>query len=121
MAAIGYVKALLAGFPAEQKRALEQAFEEVLNNLRLGRPEHEERAENLQLYYYEGTTAAVANTEFTIAHGLGRAPYTLIPVLSLQDVNSQIVPLKVTRAADATRIYLSSSETNAVVKVAVEA
>lgn len=121
MARAGYIEQLLAGLPSDHKRVLKLAFEYVLDNLRHGRPDDGSRAENGQAYFFEGTTPGVANTEFSIAHGLGSAPYLLIPVLPLDVVNARIVPLKVTRAADSERIYLSSSEINAYFRVMVEA
>lgn len=121
MARISYVESLIAGVDADTKRALKQAFEYVLDNLRFGRPDVESRTENGQHYFFEGTTPAVANTEFSIAHGMATAPYLLLPVLPLDTVNAQLVPLKVTRVADSERIYLSSSVTNAAFRIMVEA
>ena len=92
----------------------------MLRNLRLGPVANSVRTENLQAYYFTGTTPAVANQEFSIAHGLNRVPYVLIPVLSLNSVNQAIVPLTVSRAADASRIYLKSSATSTPIAVMVE-
>lgn len=119
MADIGGVKSFLGSLPADTKLAMEQVFTYVLNNLSLGAVEHQTRATNLQAYYLTGTTPAVANTEFTIAHGIGTAPNVLIPVMGLSLVGSQIVPLQVSRAADANRIYLKSSSTSAAIAVLV--
>lgn len=119
MADIGAVEAYLAALPPEQKVALKQAFQYVLNNLAFGAVEHQTRATNFQAYYLEGTTSSVAHTEFTIAHGLGRIPHTLIPVAALGSVGAQLVPLTVSRAADANRIYLTSSSTSAAIAVLV--
>ena len=58
MAQTSYVNQVLAGFPTDQRKALQLAFEYVLTNLRLGRPDPASRAENLQLYYFDGVTAA---------------------------------------------------------------
>jgi hypothetical protein len=121
MARTSYITALLAGMPTDQKKALKGAFDYVLDNLRLGRPEHKQRAENGQQYYFEAITAPVADQEFTIPHGLAAAPYILIPVLALDAPGSELVPLAVTREADAERIYLSSPIANAVIRVMVEA
>jgi hypothetical protein len=121
MARSSYVTALLAGLPVEEKKALKTAFEYVLDNLRFGRPEPNERAENGQHYYFEATTPAVANAEFTIIHGLASPPYILIPVLPLDDLRAQLVPLMVTRLADSQRIYLSSPTASARIRVMVEA
>jgi hypothetical protein len=116
-----YIKALLAGLPDDHKRALNGAFEYVLDNFRWGRAEHAERCENGQQYYYEAVTASVANGEFQIIHGLAAPPYLLVPVLPLDVEGAELVPLQVTRPADAERIYLSSPTTDAVIRVMVEA
>ena len=120
MAQISYVNQVLAGFPSDQRKALQLAFEYVLTNLRLGQPDDRQRAENLQLYYFSGQTAPVANAEFTIEHGLAAEPYNMIQVLPLQVVGVQMVPLRVTRAADTNRVYLSSSVVNAPITIALE-
>lgn len=119
MANPAYIKTLFGGVEPILRRGLDQAWEYILGNLRFGQPEDQERAENFQAYFYSTTTPAVANTEFTIAHGLGRAPYLLIPVLSL-DVGAQLVRLSVSRAPDAARVYLKSPETNAPVTILLE-
>lgn len=119
MADIGGVKSFLGSLPAETKLALEQTFTYVLNNLSLGAVEHQTRATNLQAYYLTDTTPAVANTEFSIAHGLGYTPNVLLPVAGLTSVGAQIVPLTVSRAADQHRVYLKSSSTSAAIAVLV--
>lgn len=121
MARASYIKALIASLPEDHRRAISGAFEYVLDNLRWGRPEHAERAENGQQYYYEAVTASVANAEFQIEHGLAAPPYLIVPVLPLDMVGAEIVPLQVTRVADDQRIYLSSPTTDAVIRVMVEA
>ena len=90
-----------------------------MDNLRLGLRDDRTRAENLQGYRYDTTTHVDANTEFSIAHGLGSAPYLLIPIVPLEE-GAQLVPLVVTRVPDAERIYLRSSSTNAPVSFYVE-
>jgi hypothetical protein len=121
MATSAYTDALLGGVDAALRRALKAVFDYVLRNLRFGRPEHQTPTENFQLYYVTGRTATVADTEFSIAHGLGQAPYLAIPVLDLQSVGASTVPLEVSRAADGVRIYLKSSEADAPITLLVEA
>lgn len=120
MARVGYVETIVGSLEAQTKKAIIAIFEYVLKNLRWGRPGNQERAENLAGVFLTGTTHAVANTEFSIEHGLESAPYLLIPVLDLQTANSELVPLTVTQPADGRRIYLSSSETSAPFTVLVE-
>ena len=119
MADIGYIKAELAAFQGAEKNGLLNAFTYLLNNLAFGSVDHQTRATNFQLYYLESTTPSSSNTEFSIAHGLGSTPMTLIPVLDLGAVGSQIVPLTVSRAADDKRVYLKSSSTSAAFAVLV--
>ena len=119
MADIGSVEAEFGSLPPDHKRALVAAFRYVLRNLSFGAVEHQKPATNFQAYYLTTTTASVANTEFSVAHGLGGAPHMLIPVLDVSAVGSQIVPLTVSRAADDKRIYLKSSSTSAALAVLV--
>jgi hypothetical protein len=121
MATSSYIDTLIGGLEAGTKKAIKAAFDYVLKGgLRFGRPEDATASENFTAAFYEATTDAVANTEFSIAHGFGRAPYLVIPVLPLDTPDARIVPLKVTQAADTKRIYLSSSETSAAIRLYVE-
>ena len=123
MADKAYVLTLLRGITDQRTRvALEQAFTHVMDNLRLGVPEHQTRAVNMQGYWLQSTTAS-DTSEFSIAHGLLTAPHYAIPVLELDKVGSKAGGLTVSRAADAARIYLKADagSTNAPITVLVEA
>lgn len=120
MARAAFVETLIASLPPDIRRALRAVFDYVLVNLRLGRAVTTQRAENLQLYFYEGTTPAVANTAFSFTHSLGKAPFLLVPVLPLDVAGYQIVPLAVPQVADEHRVYLSSSATDAPFMVLIE-
>ena len=121
MADRSYIQSLLGGLDTNTKRALIGIFDYLLkNNLRVGRPDADTPSVNLAGHFYTATTPASANAEFTIPHRFNAAPYLLIPVLPLDGVNTEIVPLKVTRAADASRLYLSSSATSTPICVYVE-
>ena len=120
MADESYVKSLVGNLSNDIKLAMSNVFTYVLNNLRFGAVEHQTRARNFQCYWLTSTTAATADEEFSIAHGLGRTPYVAFPVLPLDQVGARAVPLRVTRAADNHRIYLSSSSTSAPVALLVE-
>lgn len=111
MASRGYINSLLNNLPADQRTVFTLIFDEVLRQFRLGT---DRKAENLAWFEMESTTAAVANTEFSVLHGMSAAPTRFIPSLKLDVVNSQIVPLTVSRAADARRAYFKSSSTSAV-------
>lgn len=120
MADSSYAKSLIGGLAKDVQQAFGAVFTYILANLKFGAVEHQTRATNFQCYYLNSTTHATANTEFSIAHGLGQTPHTLIPVLALDQVGAQIVPLTVSRAADANRVYLTSSSTSAAFSVLVE-
>ena len=120
MASKGYIDQLLNRLPSEERRPLIAAFQYVLDNLRLGLRSDRTRAENLQGYRYDVTTSSVAGTEFSFAHGLGAAPYLIVPVLPLE-VGAQVVPITVSRAPDAERVYLTSTSTSASISVYLEA
>lgn len=120
MADIGLIESELGGVPPDLKRALVASFRYVLGNLSFGAISTERtRATNFQAYYVSGTTPAAAHTEFSIAHGLGVVPSVLFPVVGLNHVGAQIVPLTIARAADAKRVYLTSSVANAPITVMV--
>jgi hypothetical protein len=119
MANASYIATKLGGLDAPVRRVLDDIFTYILSNLRIGRPTADSRSENLQMYFLEATTPAVANTEFSLPHGLGRAPYLAIPVLPL-DAGAKLVRLTVSRAPDAARVYLSSPDTSAPVTILIE-
>ena len=112
MANPSYVESLLGGIDRDLRAAFKRVHDYILTNLRFGPASHQKRAENLQAYYLTSTTPATANEEFTVAHGLGKAPYLLLPVLPLDQVGAATVNLQVTRAADANRVYLRSPSTS---------
>src|SRR3990167_6404131 len=120
MADSSYVKSLFGQVSADVKLAADRAFTYVLANLRFGAVEHQTRATNFQAYWLTGTTSSVAGTEFSIAHGLGRTPVVAFAVAPLDAVNTQLVPLSVSRAADVNRIYFTSTSTGAAFALLVE-
>jgi hypothetical protein len=120
MANKGYVSSILNRLPSDLKLPLTQVFDYILDNLRLGRLSHEERAENFQGYGFTVTTSTTAGEEFSFAHGFGETPYLLVPVLPLESSGAEIVPLRVSRPADTKRVYLSSTVAGATIQVYVE-
>ena len=121
MADRGYVRANLGAFEGAQKVGLQTIFDYLLKNWRVGLPGHQKAAENLAWVQVDGVTSSVANTEVAIVHGLGAAPRVAFPCVDLGTVGAQMVPLTVTRASDASRIYVSSSSTSAAFTLFVEA
>lgn len=120
MADIGYVESELGGMDKDTKKGVVSALRYILNNLTLGAPEDRKRSKNFQWYWYEVTTSSVANQEFSFAHGLGRTPTALIPVLPLGTAGTKIVNLEVSQVADDARVYLKSPSTSVPLVVLVE-
>lgn len=111
MASKGYLESLLNALDADTKKVLVPAFQYVVDNWRLG---DGDRASNAQWYKFSSTTAATANDEFSIHHGLNQIPSKLIQVLDLNAVGSKFVgDLTVSRAPDVQRVYLKSASTSA--------
>lgn len=113
----GYVNTLINAFPAEMRPPMQAILDYLQSTWRLGTAT---KAANAQWYRVTGTTSSTAGTEFSIAHGLPAPPVTLIPVLDLTAVNSQLVPLTVSKAPDAMRVYLTSASTGAFVTFYLE-
>lgn len=113
MASIGNINRLLNGITdATTRNILSQCFEEVVRQFRIG---DTDKAQNFAWFQTEFTTHATANTEFSVEHGMDVAPSRFIPSLKLDVVNSQMVPLVMSRLPDRKRAYFKSSSTNATV------
>jgi hypothetical protein len=113
MADSGQIKALAGGLESAVKKSITAMFEYVLGDIRVGLPGHKKRATNLRWVQLNSTTHAVANTEFTVEHGLGRMPSVIFTgVLDLNAVNTSTPTLTVSRAADGNRLYLKSPSTS---------
>jgi len=121
MASQAYLESLLAGITPDLRRRFRPIFAALLRSLRFGPPTSGQSSTNFKAVYLSGTTSSSANTEFIIRHGLGIAPYMAIPVIPLGEEGAKLVDLTVTRATDATFIYLSSSVTSAPFTLLVEA
>jgi hypothetical protein len=122
MADLGLISAEINALPPELRPIFTRIFTAMLTDLRFGHPKgaQPDPLKNFGGGFFQGTTAAMADTEFTIAHGFGRTPYLAWPVLPLDQVGTRLVDLAVTRAADDKRIYLSSSVTDAALTLAIE-
>jgi hypothetical protein len=116
------IMAEINGLPANLRPTFTRIFQGLLGDLRIGHPTFAARdpLKNFSGAFIHTTTHATPNTEFSIVHGFERIPYLLLPVLPLDTVGAQIVPLVVTRAVDDKRMYLSSSVASAPVTFAVE-
>lgn len=113
---------LVRGIPDAQTRVvMEKVVTHIVQNIRLGVPEHQARAVNTQQYWQQSTTAS-DTSEFSIAHGLPSSPRYAIPVLELDRVGSKAGGLTVSRVADTRRVYLKADagSTNAPITLLVE-
>lgn len=121
MAALGGLESLVGSLPTDIKRVMTELLRALVPFLRFGPVEHQQKAENFASYVVVSTTAT-STGEFTITHGLGRAPYRAMPVLDLNSSGMELIPLRVSRPADASRIYLKTSagSTNAVFALQIE-
>lgn len=116
----GLVESMCAGLPDAVKKPILSAFRYILDNGAIGGVQTSERAVNFRWYRFDVTTPSVADQEFSIHHGNGSVPLLCWPILPLNEVNARVVRLRVTRAADAQRIYLSSPDTSAAITVLAE-
>lgn len=121
MAALGYIESLLGSLPADSKRAMTEVFRALVPFLRFGPVEDQLKAENMAGYTFVSTTAA-STGEFTISHPLGRPPYRAMPSLDLNSSGMELVLVRVSRPADAHRVYLKAEagSTNKVFSMYVE-
>ena len=117
MADKGYVQTFINALPENIRYPIRNSFWYLMDNWRIGTGP---RAINAQLYRLTATTHVTANTEFSFKHGLDGTPTQIIQIADLSVVNSQIVPLVVSRAADGERIYLKSSSTGATITLLAE-
>lgn len=121
MADVGYLRRVAKSVPDEATRKALLAYAESLAvELDFGAPDHQQKARNFQMYFVEGTTSTTVDQEFSIVHGLKRNPVLVFQALNPQTVNTQAVRLKVTRAADSNRLYLSSPDAGAPITLLVQ-
>lgn len=111
MASKGFIDSLINQLPQEQRTIFSNIFDEVLRQFRVG---DGDKAQNFAWFQVESTTHTTANTEFSVVHGMEAPPSRFIPSLRLDVAGAQLVPLKVSRAADSRRAYFTSSSTSAV-------
>jgi len=120
VADLGFIEREVASLPRELRPIFQRIFTAILKDLRLGHPADATSSTNFGAAFYEATTPATPGETFTIRHQFGRAPYLLVPVLPLDVVNAELVPLTVQREADANRVYLTSSVASAPITVLLE-
>ena len=110
---MGLIESQLNGLTdVTMRRILKNCFEEALSQSRIG---DDDKAQNFAWFQVQFTTHATANTEFSVVHGMEVPPNRFIPSVRMDVINSQMVPLVVSRAPDNKRAYFKSSSTSAVV------
>lgn len=120
MAKAAFLKALFGVFPGVQKSALYQAADFLCDrNWRFG-PPGSTRSENMAGVFVQLTTSSVSTGVVSVAHGLGKIPDIFWPVGNPRVVNSFLPRLSVPRAADATRLYVTSPDTAVTCSLYVE-
>jgi hypothetical protein len=125
LATSSYAKSLIGALEAPLKKAFGDVFDYLLtNSLAFGPIDADatqSKTTNFLGRYVKVTTSSVASREIAVAHGLGRAPNVMWQVTSPRVVNSRFLgDLTVSRAADETRIYLTSASTSATIFLYVE-
>ena len=115
MAPLGSVEAEIGSLPPDLKRVFTNVLRILVPFLRFG-PIDTAKCENFAGYNITSTTASDTG-EFSVAHGLGRAPYRLMPSLDLNSSGMELVNVRVSRPADASRLYLKAVSSNSINKV----
>jgi hypothetical protein len=121
MAALGGLESLIGSLPADTKRVMQELLRAFAPFLRFGPIENQRKPENFAGALLVSTTAT-STGEFDVLHGLGRAPYLMVPVVDLNSSGMETVNVRVSRPADAMRIYLraAAGSTNKVFAMYVE-
>jgi hypothetical protein len=122
VADLGFLEAEIKTLPEALRPPMLRIVRAIVKDIRFGHPTGDERDPLLNLggAFLHGTTPTTPGEEFTIAHSFGRTPYLALMAMRLSDVGSSIVPLTVSRAADANRIYLTSTIGDAPITLVVE-
>ncbi len=115
MASYPYVESRLTGIQDPPsgpliQNILKSVFQHLMLDIRFGNATPRAKATNMSGGFFSGKTPGTANQEFVVAHNFGRIPYLYIPVLPLDQVGASIVRTTVSRAADASNIYLKSPD-----------
>lgn len=112
MADLGFIESALLPLPLELRPPVMAAFREVVKQMRIGPVvdvETARRSTNLGGHLVPFTTSATVNAEVALPHGLGYAPSIAMPVIPVGVANATVPTLVVTRASDATYVYVKSA------------
>lgn len=121
MASLGGLEALIGSLPADTKRVMTELLRALVPFLRYGPISHQGKAENFASWAIVSTTAT-STGEFSVAHGLGRAPFRACQVVDLNSSGMEFVLMRVSRPADASRLYFraEAGSTNKVFGLQIE-
>lgn len=119
MADPNYVYAQIT-LPLNERSMWRRIWDYVLRDVAFGAVGDRWPSENMRGKFYAATTSDTSDAEFSISHSLGREPRALIQAVPLNVVGAKTVRLRITRAADAERLYLASPEVSAPIYVYVE-
>lgn len=122
MADLGFLEGEIKALPEAMRASMLRIVRHLAKEMRYGHPngDQPDPALNFGGAFFHGTTPDTPGDEFTIAHGFGRTPYLALPILVLDTVGSELVPLTVSRAADDKRLYFTSTEAGAHFSLFVE-
>lgn len=107
MASLGGLESLIGSLPPDLKRPMTELLRAFAPWIRFGPVDDGSKCENMAGFTIVSTTAT-STGEFSVAHGIGRAPYRAMPVLDLASTGTALVDVRVSRPADASRLYLKA-------------
>jgi hypothetical protein len=111
MAKVGILESLLQSLSPDVRRVMVSYTREAFTQLSFGVPSTSSvKAENFSGGLVPVTTSSTPDQEVAIAHGLGRIPRLVIPVLDPATADETLPQITITQAADSTYVYLSSPE-----------
>jgi hypothetical protein len=122
VASLGQIESELGSLPVAIRATFRRIFTILVRDLRFGHPDVTAPTplENFGGAFVSGTTASTPGVEFSVLHGFGRVPYLVLPCAPLDTVGAQLVPLTVSRVADARRVYFTSTVASAPFTVVLE-
>ncbi len=110
---LGLIESTLNGLPEGVRKVMLNFVRQTFKSLAFGAPSSTvTSATNFGGHLVAVTTSGTTNQEVAIRHGLPRVPRLFIPALDPSDEDATLPEVTVTKAADATYLYVSSPETS---------
>ena len=114
MARAGTLEALLGPLPVAVKKVMVDYTNAWVKRFAFGAPSSVAvSAENFGGHLVPYTTSSTANREVAVEHKLSRIPRLAMQCFALDTVNATSPVLTISRAADATYLYIKSATTSA--------